>query len=65
MDRQTAIVLQAITKLSPSQRAVLVRHWNEYTEGATETKTRIVNESKHAMRVDVGPLSGGCPLCGK
>lgn len=66
MDRATATVVRGFTRLSDSQRREFIQQINEYMEGNYERKALIASAAQRDMlRVDMGPLSGGCPCCGK
>ncbi len=65
MDRATATVVLGFTRLNDSQRREFISKISEYSEGNRETKSLIASGAKHVLRVDMGPLSGGCACCGR
>lgn len=63
MDRKVGIIFRAYLSLSDAQKSELIQTMNDYNGGTIEKKIAL---SHSAMRVDLGPVSGGgCPLCGK
>jgi hypothetical protein len=66
MDKQIAAVIKGFDSLSSSQQQEFIRKITAYIEGNYETKSLIIQESKqYLIRVDAGPLPGGCPCCGR
>lgn len=66
MDRATATVVLGFTRLNDSQRREFMRKVSEYTGGSQQTKSLIASAAQRdLLRVDMGPLSGGCACCGK
>jgi hypothetical protein len=65
MDRATATVVRGFTRLSDLQRQEFIRQISRYVEGNHETKFLIASAAGDVLRVDMGPLSGGCTCCGK
>ncbi|GII25498.1 hypothetical protein Pme01_50950 [Planosporangium mesophilum] len=62
MDRATALVFSGFTRLNAAQQDDLINELNEYIRGNQLTKSSKVEE---AYRVVLGPVSGGCPCCGR
>lgn len=62
MDKQTAALVRAFADLNSQQQTDAITQLNNYSRGTRETKTLILS---HAIRVDMGPLSGVCPRCGR
>lgn len=65
MDRATATVVRGFTRLSDSQRREFIQQLNMYVAGNHETKSLIASAARDVLRVDMGPLSGGCTCCGR
>jgi len=66
MDRATATVVRGFTRLSDSQRQEVIRQIKAYEQGSHAAKSLIASATQRdLLRVDIGPLAGGCPCCGK
>ena len=66
MDKSVALVVHGFINLSPSDQRECYRYINEYYGGTHQTKISLSRRaSNDAMQVDMGPLTGGCPCCGK
>ena len=66
MTKKPEILFNAYLKLSPAERAELVKAMNEYIEGGTEKKASIMQENfANVTKMDIGPMGGSCPYCGK
>jgi hypothetical protein len=73
MNTKSSRVFAAWAALSSSERSEVVQLINEYQNSKPEDRSRLalehLNESRqHIVKsssVNFGPLSGGCPMCGK
>jgi hypothetical protein len=64
----SAGLIRVFDTLTPSQRSEAIRILNEYIEGDSSVRDRLVNESRrhYIAKVDLGPLTGNvCPYCGR
>ncbi|MFZ2852617.1 MAG: hypothetical protein WAZ34_00725 [Rhodocyclaceae bacterium] len=73
MSTNSSRVFAAWAALSPTERNEVVKLINEYQKAMPDEKDKMtlehLNESsqhtKKSLSVNFGPLSGGCPMCGK
>ncbi len=63
VDPQVARVLAGYIGLSSEQQSQFVTLVNRYIEGDTYERTEM--RGKFGNRMDVGPLRGTCPYCGR
>lgn len=69
MSEKAKRVLAVWVSLTPAERDEAVNLINEY-QNADEKKRQLIsleslNESRSVVKINFGPLGGGCPYCGK
>lgn len=65
MYRKTAFVIQGYIGLTEDEKAEFVREVNSYIKGSPETRSYVSKESKRVINIDMGPVGGACPYCGR
>lgn len=68
MEAGVAGLIRVFDSLSPDEQYDAIQKLNEYISADSWTRERLVNESQRdriAKRVDLGPVSGVCPYCGR
>jgi hypothetical protein len=68
MDAKVAGLIRVFDGMTPGEQREAIRRLNEYIDGGSTTKQRILNESdweRVAKRVDLGPVGRVCPYCGR
>jgi hypothetical protein len=62
MNRKTTAVVAGFIRLSPAERAEALAEINRFTQGNEQLRKSI---TENAERMELGPIQGGCPCCGK
>jgi hypothetical protein len=68
MEPETAGVIRIFTSLSTNQQDEAVRRLTEYFNADSQGRQKLINESRPdrvRKRVNLGPVSGVCPYCGR
>ena len=68
MEPEIAGLIRIFNSLSTTQQDEAVRNLNEYFNADSQGRQRVINESEPdriAKKVNLGPVSGVCPYCGK
>lgn len=66
MNRRIATVFQGYRTLTDNERDEFIETVNEYNRAGLEKKSRMTREAtEYTYKVDMGPVSTGCPCCGR
>ena len=68
METAVAGFIRVFDSLTPDEQHDAVEKLNEYINGDVWTRRRVVEEgerSRIAKRIDLGPVGGVCPYCGR
>ena len=66
MTKKPEIVFNGYLKLTTAERSELVKAINEYVESGTEKQASVMAENfSHVAKMDIGPMGGSCPCCGR
>jgi hypothetical protein len=64
MSQKSDAVLNGLMELNEEERKEVLEALRNYEQQYTESAKRSAREDVHA-KVSLGPLTGGCPCCGK
>jgi hypothetical protein len=64
MNDKTKLVFNGWLALFDDEREEFKRAKKEYKEGSS-TKQQQLKEAARVLKMQTGPLSGGCPCCGR
>jgi hypothetical protein len=64
MNDKTKLVFNGWLALSDDEREEFKKAKKEYKEGSA-TRQQQLRESVRVLKMQTGPLSGGCPCCGR
>jgi hypothetical protein len=68
MEPEVAGVIRIFNSLSAKQQDVAIQALKEYFNTDSRRRQRLINESQPsrvAKRVNLGPVNGVCPYCGR
>ena len=66
MDEKLARVLHGFVELTPTQQGQFLDELRRYREARTEPEKKTIREHfEKGAHVKLGPVSEGCPCCGR
>jgi hypothetical protein len=65
MNRQVIAVVAGFTRLSPADRAEAIKQISRFSQANEQLRKSITEEIRGGERMELGPIEGGCPCCGR
>ena len=65
MNRKVAAVLNGYTRLTSSEQAEFLKELNRFVQGDQQLRKSVNEDIRSAERMELGPMRGGCPCCGR
>ena len=66
MTQRPEIVFNGYLTLTASEKTELINAINEYVESDSDKKSLTCKTANaHIVKMDIGPMGGSCPCCGR